>query len=276
MNKTIKEFIKQALDEDIGREDLFSLCHNENKKQEAYVIAKQEGIFSGYIYVKALCKYANVKYEFFKNDGDIIELGDELIKLKGKENTLLKIERVLLNILQHSCGIATYTNKIVEKAGDLKVLDTRKTRPLLRALEKYSVKVGGGFNHRMGLDDTLMLKDTHLANIKNLKAFVKNARDNITWTAKIECECTSFDMVKKAIEAKVDIIMCDNMAVVDIKKSIELKNDVAPWILIEASGNISLDNIEEYKDMGLDAVSTGSIIHQATWIDFSMKIFPKK
>lgn len=273
MNTQILKFVKNTLDEDTGRGDLFSLCFPSGKKQTAYVISRQEGIFSGFEYINVLCKYKKIKCKFLKNDGDTIGLGDELVQLWGKTNTLLEIERSLLNILQHSSGIATNTNKYKQKAHNLKVLDTRKTRPLLREFEKYSVRVGGGFNHRKGLDDTLMLKDTHLANIENLKKFVKNARDVIPWTTKIECECDSFAAAKQAMDAKVDIIMCDNMSISNIKKTIELKNEISPWILIEASGNITLDNIEQYTNIQLDAISTGSIIHQATWMDFSMKIF---
>jgi len=276
VNTKILEFVKNALNEDIGRGDLFSLCLDSKKKLKAHIIAKQEGVFAGLRYAKILCKYSNIKYKFLKEDGDKISLGDEIVHLKGKECTLLGIERVLLNILQHSCGIATQTNKLVSKSKNLKILDTRKTRPLLREFEKYSVRCGGGFNHRMGLDDTLMLKDTHLANIDNLEIFIKNARECIPWTAKIECECDSYKYAKKALKAKVDIIMCDNMAIENIKKVIELKNDIAPWVLVEASGNITIDNIGDYVDIGLDAISTGSIVHQAKWLDFSMKIFTKK
>jgi nicotinate-nucleotide pyrophosphorylase (carboxylating) len=276
MSDLITRFVKRALSEDIGRGDLFALCSSKNKKREAFVISKQEGVFAGKLYAKALCRYQNIQCEFLKDDGDIINLGDEILRIVGAENTLLQIERTLLNMLQHSSSIATKTNKFIKKAGSLKVLDTRKTRPHLREFEKYSVRCGGGYNHRKGLDDALMIKDTHLATIKNLKEFIINARAKIPWTTKIECECENFKTAKEAIEAKVDIIMCDNMAISDIKKIIQYKNEKSPHILVEASGNITLDTIEQYKNINLDAVSIGSIIHQAKWIDFSMKIFSKK
>jgi nicotinate-nucleotide pyrophosphorylase (carboxylating) len=271
----IKKFVKKALAEDIGRGDLFELCSNKNKIQKAHIFAKQEGVLSGVKYIQSLCKIQNIKYDFLKKDGDIISLGDKIVKLKAKENTILKCERTILNILQHSSSIATLSNNFIQKANNLKILDTRKTRPHLREFEKYSVRNGGIINHRMGLDDALMIKDTHLATIKNLKLFIKNARVKIPWTTKIECECENFKIAKEAMEAKVDIIMCDNMTIENIIEIVEYKNNKYPNIIIEASGNITLDNIQEYTDIGLDAISIGSVIHQARWIDLSMKIFTK-
>jgi len=151
-------------------------------------------------------------------------------------------------------------------------LDTRKTRPLLREFEKYAVVCGGGTNHRMGLDDCLMLKDTHLKVIKNLKDFIQKARRKIPFTAKIEVECETFLKAKEAMEAGADIIMCDNMDVGEIKKVVELRNSHFPLTMIEASGNIRKENLEKYIWAGVDAVSSGSLIHQAKWLDISMKM----
>jgi nicotinate-nucleotide pyrophosphorylase (carboxylating) len=268
----IKEFMTQTLLEDIGRGDLFASLAPDCDYQ-AYIVAKQDGILSGIEYIKVFCEINNIETEYLKNDGDEIKVGDKLLNLKAKAKVLLECERTILNTLQHSSGIATNTNKTVKLLEDsgITLLDTRKTRPLLREFEKYSTKVGGAINHRMGLDDSLMIKDTHLKTIDNIEEFIKKARTSIPWTSKIEIECETYSMAKKAMSAGCDIIMCDNMDLDTISNVIEYKNKNFPHILIEVSGNIDKENIEKYKNMQIDAISSGSLIHQAKWIDFSMK-----
>jgi nicotinate-nucleotide pyrophosphorylase (carboxylating) len=179
----------------------------------------------------------------------------------------------MLNILQHASGIASNAYKFSQIAKNkIKILDTRKTRPLLRNFEKYAAKCGGITNHRLGLDDCLMLKDTHLALFTSIKQAVKKAREFIPFTTKIEVECENLNMVKEAMEAGADIVMCDNMDFEEIKKVVEFRNSNYPHILLEASGNVTLENIEKYIATGVDAISSGAIIHQATFKDFSMKI----
>jgi nicotinate-nucleotide pyrophosphorylase (carboxylating) len=176
-------------------------------------------------------------------------------------------------MLQHASGIATMANqyaKLMEGTGVV-LLDTRKTRPQLRDFEKYASRVGGAINHRLGLDDCLMLKDTHLRTIDNLKEFVKKARKRISWVTKIEIECETFEQVQEAMDAGADIIMCDNMTPEQIKDVVKFRDEAYPHILLEASGNIDLNTIRSYALSGVDAISSGSIIHQATWLDFSMK-----
>ena len=176
-------------------------------------------------------------------------------------------------MLQHASGIATMANKyakLMEGTGVV-LLDTRKTRPQLRAYEKYASRIGGAINHRLGLDDCLMLKDTHLKTITDLKEFIKIARKRISWVTKIEIECETFEQSQEAMEAGADIIMCDNMEIEEIARVVEFRNTNFPHILLEASGNINLDTIKKYATSGVDAISSGSIIHQATWLDFSMK-----
>ena len=196
-----------------------------------------------------------------------------MAELEGKASILLSSERTFLNMLQHASGIATMANKyakLIEGSGVV-LLDTRKTRPQLRDFEKYASRVGGAINHRLGLDDCLMLKDTHLRTIDNLEEFVKKARKRISWVTKIEIECETFEQVKEAMHAGGDIIMCDNMTFEQIKEVVAFRNENYPHILLEASGNINLETIRSYASTGVDAISSGSIIHQATWLDFSMK-----
>ena len=269
----IKKFVKYAINEDNGRGDLFYDIAPDGKFT-AKIISKSSGILAGVKYAEILAQTEKIKIEFLKKDGDSIEAGNVLAKLEGRASKLLSSERTFLNMLQHASGIATMANKFAKKLEGYNVvlLDTRKTRPHLRDFEKYASRVGGAINHRLGLDDCLMLKDTHLRTIENLKEFVKLARKRISWVTKIEIECETFEQVEKAMDAGADIIMCDNMSFEAIKNFVNYRNKNFPHILIEASGNINLDTICEYADTGVDAVSSGSIIHQATWLDFSMRV----
>lgn len=273
----LDEFLKQALLEDNGRGDLYHLL-SDKRKAKARVIAKDSGILSGEIYITRLCELVGVDCEFLIHDSNEFKSGDIILNISGIDCDILSVERVLLNILQHSSGIATNANKYATKLKNTKckILDTRKTRPLLREFEKYSARQGGIINHRMGLDDCLMLKDTHMANISNLKEFIENAKRKIPWTSKIEVECEDIKSFKKALVSGVDIIMCDNMQIEDIIECVRLRNNIAPHVLIESSGNITLDNILEYANSGIDAISSGSIIHQARWIDLSMKFIDER
>jgi nicotinate-nucleotide pyrophosphorylase (carboxylating) len=265
------EFLKEALKEDIGRGDLARFIIN--GKSKAIIKAKQDGILSGVEYIKYINEIADININFFKNDSDEIKKGDIICELVGDSKDLLSCERTILDILQHSSGIATNANKFVAIAQNkIKILDTRKTRPLLREFEKYSAKVGGVTNHRLGLDDCLMLKDTHLALFSSITEAVNKARENIPFTTKIEVECETFEQAKEAMECGVEIIMCDNMDRDTIKKVVDYRNKHSKATLIEASGNITLNTIKDYIELGVDAVSSGSIIHQATFLDFSMKM----
>ncbi len=269
----IKSFVKQALQEDIGRGDLFRLL-GKKRKVTAKIIAKEEGVLAGVEYVKSLCKIENIKFEFVKKDADLLKKGDIIALFEAKANKLLMCERTMLNLLQHASGIATNVYSYMQrlKGENVRLLDTRKTRPLLRIFEKYAVRCGGGCNHRMGLDDCLMLKDTHLKTINDLKAFVEKAKYKLPYTTKIEIECEDVKFAEYAMECKCDMIMCDNMKIEEIKEVVDYKNKNYPHIHVEASGNITKENILEYAKSGVDAISSGSLIHQATWLDFSMRI----
>lgn len=272
-NFAMDEFLKKVVLEDVGRGDLFKRMSN-TEVVEAKIIAKQEGILSGKAYVERLCELSSLEYEFYCQDGKEFQIGSKILDIKGKMGDLLELERVILNLLEHSSGIATLTRKYAQeiKKYDCMLLDTRKTRPLLREFEKYSTRNGGATNHRFGLDDCLMLKDTHLSRILSLKKFIDEIRPKLPFSAKIEVECENLLQVKEALEAKVDILMCDNMDVESVKKSVSLRDELSTQTLIETSGNITLKNIKDYAKTGVDAISVGAIIHQATWIDMSMKI----
>jgi len=269
----IKQFIREVLAEDVGRGDLYARV-SDPVPASAKIIAKSDGVFAGEEYLSVLASSENFEILWNKNDGERFAKGEILLELKGDSHTLLRIERTLLNILLHASSIATLTRQYVDVIAPYgtKLLDTRKTRPMLRCFEKYATRIGGATNHRMGLDDALMLKDTHLKTIENLELFMQEARAKIPFTAKIEIEAETIEMAKKAMEVGADIVMCDNMSIDDLRAVVAYKWEHHSGILLEASGNISLATIEEYAKSGVDAISTGALIHQANWIDLSMKM----
>jgi len=272
MGIEIKKFVKNAIVEDNGRGDLFFDIAPKGRFT-ARVVSKADGIIAGVKYAKVVARTEKFDCKFLLKDGDIVRKGDVIAELEGKASVLLSSERTFLNLLQHASGIATNANRYAKLLEDTQVvlLDTRKTRPGLRDFEKYASRVGGAINHRLGLDDCLMLKDTHLKTIPDLKEFVKIARKRISWVTKIEIECETFAQVQEAMDAGADIIMCDNMTPEQIREVADYRNENFPHILLEASGNITTENVETYIGTGIDAISSGSIIHQAVWLDFSMK-----
>jgi len=269
----IELFVKAALAEDVGRGDLYALVEPA-VDAKADIIAKSDGVVAGEKYIDVLAKIEGIDIVWGKHDGESFVKGDVLAILRADSHTLLRNERTILNMLLHASSIATLTKKYVDIIApyDVKLLDTRKTRPQLRVFEKYATKTGGAINHRMGLDDSLMIKDTHLKTIKDLDAYIKLARKNIPFTTKIEIEAETFTIAKKAMAAGADIVMCDNMTPEQIIEVIAYRDEKFPHILLEASGNISLETIESYAKTGIDAISSGALIHQANWIDLSMKM----
>ncbi|SFV61954.1 Quinolinate phosphoribosyltransferase [decarboxylating] [hydrothermal vent metagenome] len=267
------KFIEAMVAEDVGRGDLFSRI-SISKEVQAYIIAKSDGVFAGREYIDTLAKMYDLKLDWQVEDGSSFQIGEKLLFLSGDSKRILSLERSILDIALHASSIATLTAKFVKKVEPygVKLLDTRKTRPLLREFEKYAVRCGGGINHRMGLDDCLMLKDTHLQTVDNLNLFMREVRQKIPFTSKIEIECESLEMVRDAMEAGADIVMCDNMTNEAIIEVVAFRDENYPHILLEASGNVSLDTIEEIAKTGVDAISSGALIHQSNWIDLSMKI----
>ncbi|GIT98543.1 carboxylating nicotinate-nucleotide diphosphorylase [Sulfurovum sp. TSL1] len=268
-----ERFLKALVAEDLGRGDLFSRIST-SKPIRAYIIAKSDGVLAGQEYVDALAQMYDLTLEWEKSDGSRFGKGEKLLLISGDSKTILSLERSILDMVIHASSIATLTAKYVDALKDtgVKLLDTRKTRPLLREFEKYAVRCGGGINHRMGLDDCLMLKDTHLQTIEDLDVFMKEVRQKIPFTSKVEIECESLEMSKEAMKAGADIVMCDNMSTEETAKVVAYRNENFPHILLEASGNVTLETIEKIAGTGVDAISSGSIIHQANWIDLSMKV----
>jgi len=268
-----ENFLREMIAEDVGRGDLFARI-SESKQITAYIIAKSAGIFAGKEYIDVMARMYDIDFDWKSGDGERFAKGDRLVEISGDSRVILSLERSILDIALHTSSIATLTAKYVKaiEGTGVKLLDTRKTRPLLRELEKYAVRCGGGLNHRMGLDDCLMLKDTHLRTIDDLTLFMQQVRKKIPFTANVEIECETLEMAKEAMAAGTDIVMCDNMSLEETVAVVTFRNEYYPHILVEASGNVTLETIGEIAKTGVDAISSGSIIHQANWIDLSMRV----
>lgn len=268
----VDNLLLAALSEDIPYGDISTNSIIENTSNcTVDLIAKDHGIIAGLpIYKRVFELLGNVTLELFKKDGDIISPGEIIAKISGNTSVILTGERTALNFLQRLSGIATLTREYVNKleGTNTKLLDTRKTTPNLRILEKYAVKIGGGTNHRFNLSDGVMLKDNHISAAGSIKKAVNLARSNSSFVRKIEVEVENLEMVKEALEAEADIIMLDNMNTALIKEAVKIINKKA---VIEASGNIDLTNISEIAKTGVDFISVGAITHSAPILDLSMK-----
>ncbi len=269
----MKNFVLEALAEDVGRGDLYALVFAA-QPASANIMAKSDGVLAGAQYCDVLAQEEPLSITWKKRDGERFVKGDLIAVVESDSHTLLKCERTLLNMLLHASSIATLTAKFVDIVAPhgTRLLDTRKTRPKLRVFEKYATRCGGAVNHRMGLDDCLMLKDTHLKTIEDLNDFMAKARQAIPFTSKIEIEAETFDQAKTFMAAGADIVMCDNMTPEQLAEVVTYKKEHHANVLLEASGNISLETIESYAKTGVDAISSGALIHQANWIDLSMKV----
>jgi len=268
-----KRLIRQALSEDTGGEDITTKAViPTDHMSEAELVAKGTFIVAGLPFVEEVFRACgrSLKFEPIVEDGAKVKRSDVLARVSGRTASLLEGERVALNIFQRLCGIATLTSKFVEKVEGLscKVLDTRKTSPGMRFMDKYAVKVGGGTNHRMGLYDGILVKDNHIRAAGGIGPAVKLAKKVKKRGRPVEVETTTLDEVREAVEAGADIIMLDNMSVDEMKKAVKLAKGKAQ---IEASGNVTLKNIREIAETGVDFVSVGALTHSAPAADISMK-----
>lgn len=239
---------------------------------EVSLISKDRGIIAGLDVFKRVFEILDedASFEFNFSDGDEVNKSDLVGIVKAKARAILEGERTALNYLQRMSGIATYTKKMVTalNSNSVKILDTRKITPGMRIFEKYAVTLGGAYNHRYNLSDGIMIKDNHIDAAGGIKNAIEKVRSINPFVKKIEVEVENFDQVRQALEAKADIIMLDNMKIEEIKKAVDIINKRA---IIECSGNISLENINEYRDLDIDYISSGAITYQAGVLDLSMK-----
>ena len=267
------ESIRLALKEDITSEDISTnAVYKNDRLAEISLFSKEEGILAGIDVFKRVFELLDSSVEFteYKKDGDNLLNKDLILKIRANVKTILSAERTALNYLQRMSGIATYTRKMLEALDDknIKLLDTRKTTPNMRIFEKYSVRVGGGYNHRYNLSDAIMLKDNHIDAAGSITEAIKLARDYSPFIKKIEIEVEDLKGEEEAIKAGADIIMLDNMDIETIKKAIKIINKQA---IIECSGNVDITNINRFKGLEIDYISSGAITHSAKILDLSLK-----
>ena len=269
----VDPFILSALKEDITSEDVSTNSVMPHPQMgEVDLICKQDGIICGLQVFERTFTLIDDKttVEFFVEDGDKVTAGQLMAKVHGDIRTLLCGERTALNYLQRMSGIATYTSEVASllEGTGIKLLDTRKTTPNNRIFEKYSVRVGGGNNHRYNLSDGVLLKDNHIGAAGGVKEAIASAKAYAPFVRKIEVEVETFEMVKDAVEAGADIIMLDNMTTEQLKEAIDYIDGRAE---IEVSGNVTKENIERLKGLGVDYVSSGALTHSAPILDISLK-----
>ena len=269
----VDPYILGALKEDITSEDVSTnAVMPEPKQGEVDLICKQDGIICGLqVFERTFTLLDNkTRVEFMVKDGDFVKAGQLMAKVYGDIRVLLCGERTALNYLQRMSGIATYTHEVAGllEGSSIKLLDTRKTSPNNRIFEKYSVRVGGGNNHRYNLSDGVLLKDNHIGAAGGVKEAVTMAKAYAPFVRKIEVEVETYDMVVDAIEAGADIIMLDNMSDDLLRKCIAYIDGRAE---IEISGNVTKENIARLKDMGVDYISSGALTHSAPIMDISLK-----
>lgn len=273
MKLVVDPLILMALKEDITSEDVTTNAIMPNAcPGEVDLICKQDGIIAGLeIFARVFTLLdEDVKFDFKVKDGENVTKGQLLAEITGDIRTLLSGERVALNYLQRMSGIATYTNQIVKllEGSKIKLLDTRKTTPNMKVFEKYAVTIGGGHNHRYNLSDGVLIKDNHIGAAGSVTKAIEMARDYAPFVRKIEIETENLEMVKEAVAAGADIIMLDNMSHEMMKQAVKIIDGRAQT---ECSGNVTRENIEKLKDIGVDFISSGALTHSAPILDLSLK-----
>lgn len=273
----LRLLLEQFFIEDIGERDVTTdLIFNEEAEGEIVFIAKEKGIFSGadIIQIGFTLLDSKASISMYVNDGDPVEKGQQIATVKGQVRSLLKGERVILNLLQRMSGISTSTFEAVKLLNSkrTKITDTRKTTPGLRMLEKYAVRCGGGFNHRYGLYDAVLIKDNHIAFAGTITKAVEAVRDQLGHMVKIEVETETKKQVLEAVKANVDCIMFDNRNREEIN---ELAALVPDHITTEVSGGLRLQDLPQYSNLNIDYISLGCLTHSISSLDISVKVLVK-
>ena len=269
----IDRLVEKALDEDLGTGDITTCCivGPSGKPAAGNLVARQGGILCGIRIFELTIRYldSEAMFEGGLQDSGEFKTGDTIRRVKGDAGALLSAERVGLNFLQHLSGIATLTSRYVKaiEGTQAKITDTRKTIPGLRLLEKYAVRCGGGSNHRFSLSDMVLIKDNHIAYAGGITEAVNLVRQSASHTLKIEVEVNGLNQVKEALDSQVDVIMLDNMNIGDMCSAVA---SIGGKALVEASGNISLENVREVAECGVDIISIGRLTHSAAVVDISL------
>ena len=273
----VQRLLDLALEEDVGRGDVTtSSVIDETQEAEAEIIARERAVVCGLGVVEAVFTRFDwrTRVRMKVSDGDPISPGGVVATVRGPAAALLAGERTALNFLQHLSGIATLTQAFVaaSEGAKVRVTDTRKTTPGLRALEKYAVRVGGGASHRSDLASGVLLKDNHVALVGSVREAVRRARASAPHSLRVGVEVDTLAQLDEAIEAGAEVILLDNFASRDLTEAVRRVRDRAPRIVLEASGGVTLDRIREIAKTGVDVVSIGALTHSARAVDFSFAI----
>lgn len=266
--------IKIALEEDLGCGDLTTdAIIDPARTGKAALEAREVMILAGMPVFKRTFELVNrdIEMESYYEDGQEVGAGERICLITGSLSAILKAERTALNFIQRMSGIATLTRKFVDKTRsfDVKIVDTRKTAPGLRMLDKYSVRVGGGYNHRMGLFDGILIKDNHIAAAGSIRRAVTLAKEKAPHTIRVEVEVEDLEGLEEAIDSGADIVLLDNMNADNIRKAVKRSGG---RVIIEVSGGIRLDNIEEFASTGVNLISVGALTHSAASVDVSLEV----
>ena len=269
----LQKIIDRALEEDLGTGDLSAQILPEGLIGQAKLYSKGTSIVAGVELVKQVFQRVDTRITVNVriNDGEKVTPGSIVMELSGPLASILMAERTALNFIQHLSGVATATREAVDIINGLpvRISDTRKTLAGLRALQKYAVQVGGGFNHRYGLYDAVLLKDNHLTSLGGLTTAVEMARQKIGHMVKLEVECESLAQVQEALDCGVDLIMLDNMNTEQMRQAVSLVNH---RVIVEASGGIKAGNLREVAETGVDIISIGALTHSVKSMDFSLDV----
>jgi nicotinate-nucleotide pyrophosphorylase (carboxylating) len=276
---TIYSYAADFLKEDLGRGDITSQATvRGGTRGRGKFLAKQDCVLCGLEIAEAVFVVLDqdIRMESHNYDGDVLKAGTEFARVEGQATTLLAGERTALNLVQRLSGIATLTKSFVDKivGTRAKIIDTRKTTPGLRLLENYAVSVGGGTNHRFGLDDGVLIKDNHIALAGGVRRAIELARQTAHHLLKIEVEVANRTQLGEALAAKADVIMLDNMTADELRECVKIARNTSPDIILEASGGVNLSTVRQIAECDVDLISVGAITHSATAIDISLKIAP--
>jgi nicotinate-nucleotide pyrophosphorylase (carboxylating) len=277
----LEDSLRLWLDEDIGNGDITSLTMIPMEQRSLGIIhVKETGILAGLPVAQAVFAIVDPQLSFIARaqEGSLVEKGTILAEVEGNTRSILLGERLALNLMQRLSGIATKTEQYVQalQGSKVRLVDTRKTTPGHRLLEKYAVRVGGGYNHRFGLYDAVMIKDNHIKGAGGIAIAIELARKAIPHTMKIEVEVESFPQLQEALMARPDIIMLDNMQPSDMRKAVDIIKNEAPHILVEASGSVTLETIKAIADTGVDVISVGRLTYSVQALDISLDLNERK
>ena len=272
----IDRTIRRALEEDLGSGDLTTdAVVGPDREGKASLLAREQIVLAGLPVFRRVFEILSeaMTFEFYFEEGQVIRGEEEVGRMSGPVDVILKGERTALNFLQRTSGIATLTRRYVDRIKPRKVrlVDTRKTAPGLRVFDKYAVRIGGGFNHRFGLYDGILIKDNHIVAAGSVTKAVFLAKQGCPHTIKVEVEVEDLDALEEAIQAGADVVLLDNMSAQMLKKAVQLSKG---RVQLEASGGITLENIEEIAETGVDIISVGALTHSVRAVDISLEMTP--